>query len=51
MRRQRSIKICSILAFSAVLAFVATAHGQALSAPDKAFVGSGAFREDNHYHN
>ena len=31
---QRGMKICSIPAFSAVLAFVATAHGQALSAPD-----------------
>jgi putative membrane protein len=36
------MKICSILAFSAVLAFVATAHGQALSAPDKAFVEKAA---------
>jgi putative membrane protein len=36
------MKICSILGFLAVLAFAGSVHGQALSAPDKAFVEKAA---------
>ena len=42
MMKQCRLKIYSLFASLAVLAFTATVHGQALSAPDKAFVEKAA---------